>query len=384
MQPVPSRIHYLDNLRAWAMLLGVYLHGAFAYAQNSQAVWLATDPYASVTVDASIWFIHLFRMSLFFWLSGYFGKLVYERKGTASFVRERCIRLAVPFVLLYPILLGAMGVVIVFALSYLKSPSGLMGLIASAIKDNQPDDQEQPWSTMHLWFIYYLLFFSLLAPWVSRWRFLNFDWFFQRRYWAFLFPLALIPGAAMAGSPLPAPESFVPQLWPFAFYGLFFALGWQTRGREEYLRSLQAYIWPFTLVSAALFALYYALMPELNLDVIVKGTTNTSWQRSSVMNVLTAFLSPSLTLLALLWGQRYLDWHSPRMRLLADSSYWIYLIHLPMVLFLQTLLVPLDWPVAFKLLAVLLATMLFSMASYLVFVRYTPLGWILHGKRAFP
>ncbi len=38
------RIHYLDNLRAVAMLLGVYLHAALAYAEPSRSVWIATNP----------------------------------------------------------------------------------------------------------------------------------------------------------------------------------------------------------------------------------------------------------------------------------------------------------------------------------------------------
>ena len=78
-----QRIHYSDNLRAVAMLLGVFLHAALAYAPPAQSVWLATDPKASVTIDASIWFIHLFRMALFFLLSGYFAKLVIARKGSS-------------------------------------------------------------------------------------------------------------------------------------------------------------------------------------------------------------------------------------------------------------------------------------------------------------
>ncbi len=63
---MPERIHYLDNLRALAMLLGVYLHAAFAYAHPAQTIWLATDVKSSRWIDASIWLIHLFRMSLFF------------------------------------------------------------------------------------------------------------------------------------------------------------------------------------------------------------------------------------------------------------------------------------------------------------------------------
>lgn len=61
-----ARIHYLDNLRALAMMLGVLLHAGLAYANPAQAIWIATDTTSSVAVDAGIWFIHLFRMGLFF------------------------------------------------------------------------------------------------------------------------------------------------------------------------------------------------------------------------------------------------------------------------------------------------------------------------------
>src|SRR6516225_1545702 len=88
-----DRIHYLDNLRALAMLLGVFLHCALAYAYPTQIVWLATDPQSSVLVDASFSFIHLFRMGLFFLISGYFAKLLITRKGLKSFVWNRTVRI---------------------------------------------------------------------------------------------------------------------------------------------------------------------------------------------------------------------------------------------------------------------------------------------------
>lgn len=61
-----ERVHYLDNLRAFAMMLGVLLHAGLAYANPAQSIWIATDTTSSTAVDAGIWYIHLFRMSLFF------------------------------------------------------------------------------------------------------------------------------------------------------------------------------------------------------------------------------------------------------------------------------------------------------------------------------
>jgi peptidoglycan/LPS O-acetylase OafA/YrhL len=40
---------------------------------------------------------------------------------------------------------------------------------------------------------------------------------------------------------------------------------------------------------------------------------------------------------------KFLSNHSPARRYIADSSYWIYLIHLPLVIFLQAAVSRLDW-----------------------------------------
>ena len=379
-----QRIYYLDNVRAAAMLLGVFLHSALAYAQPAQSVWLATDSSASVPLDASIWFIHLFRMGLFFLLSGYFAKLVIERKGLKHFLRNRCVRIVVPFVLFYPFLLAATVVVIVFALSYLVEPRGLMGLIAASVKDGEGTQKREPLTTMHLWFLYYLIAFSAIGALLSNVKWLKLEKWFRHSRWMLLWPLILIPGALAAGAPMPAPESFIPQWWPFAFYGLYFVAGWQLFGREQFLDTLRPRVWHIAAICMLLFVPYYMLMPVLDLSTIVAGTSSQSFWIRGVEAGLTAYLSVLLTITSLLLGQRYLASRNPMLSFVADSSYWVYLLHLPIVLFLQTLLVPVALPWWLKLIAVLLGTMIPCLATYVVFVRYTPLGWLLHGKRSFP
>jgi len=382
---VPSaRIHYLENLRAVAMLLGVFLHAALAYAQPAQSVWLATDSKGSVAIDASIWFIHLFRMGLFFLLSGYFAKLIIERKGLRHFLWSRCLRIVGPFVLFYPFLLAAMTIVIVFSLSYLVEPRGLMGLIAEATKGGSGAKKSDPPGTMHLWFLYYSAAFSILAALLYRQKWLRLIALFRNQFWLFLCPLLLIPGALAGGTPLAAPESFMPNWWPFAFYGLYYLAGWQLFDREHFLDAWRPYLWPVALVCLVLFVPYYLLMPILDLKSIIAGTSPQTFFIRAIEAFLTAYLSVLLTIVSLLLGQRFLVGKSPLLSFMADASYWVYLVHLPIVLFLQTLLVPLDWPLWLKLTAVLVGTMVPCMATYVVFVRYTPVGWMLHGKRTFP
>ncbi len=72
--------------------------------------------------------------------------------------------------------------------------------------------------------------------------------------------------------------------------------------------------------------------------------------------------------------------HSPAWRYVADSSYWIYLIHLPLVARLQVWMAPWPWPgsVKFLLLNLILFAILFRSYQYLV--RSTFIGRLLNGQ----
>ncbi len=366
------------------MMLGVYLHAALAYAEPSRSIWIATNPKGSVAIDASIWWIHLFRMGLFFLLSGYFTKLIIERKGIKQFLWNRGIRIGLPFVLFWPLLTVAMMIVFVFAFAYVKEPQGLMVVIVAASRDPEAAKSSTPYTTMHLWFLYYLLMFSLIAVVASRWTRLKFDWLFERNWLLALSPLALVPGVMGGGLPIAAPESFIPTWWPFAFYGMFYWAGWQLYGREKVLDRLQPWCWQFVLASFVLFIPHYYLLPKLDIGLIQQATEARPPTPKLLEAVLASYLSVLLTLSALLVGQKVLARSNAWLKFCSDSSYWVYLIHLPIILFLQTLLIPVAIPVLAKLVFVVVATWLFCMATYVVFVRYTPIGWMLNGKRTFP
>lgn len=72
----------------------------------------------------------------------------------------------------------------------------------------------------------------------------------------------------------------------------------------------------------------------------------------------------------------------PWVRYMSDSSYWLYLVHLPLIILGQTLLLRTDLPplAEFALLTITVTAAL--LASYHVAVRYTPIGTMLNGKRA--
>jgi glucan biosynthesis protein C len=65
----------------------------------------------------------------------------------------------------------------------------------------------------------------------------------------------------------------------------------------------------------------------------------------------------------------------------ADASYWMYLIHLPLVLWLQIGVAELPFHWSLKWAGIVVLTVGFSLLSYQWFVRTTWIGRILNGSR---
>jgi glucan biosynthesis protein C len=78
---------------------------------------------------------------------------------------------------------------------------------------------------------------------------------------------------------------------------------------------------------------------------------------------------------------RFLSGFSATRRYVADASYWLYLIHLPIVMALQVAVSTLDWPWPVKFAAILLVAIPAMFVSYQLLIRYSVIGAVLNGRR---
>jgi peptidoglycan/LPS O-acetylase OafA/YrhL len=78
---------------------------------------------------------------------------------------------------------------------------------------------------------------------------------------------------------------------------------------------------------------------------------------------------------------RYLSDFNPARRYIADASYWLYLVHLPLILALQVVVAPLAWPWPVKFAVILGVAFPLMLASYQLLVRHSFIGAILNGPR---
>lgn len=95
-QPDPARRTDLDALRGIAMILGIVLHALLSFiptpwpVQDTRQNGLFFIPYAA---------IHMFRMPLFFLISGFFTMFILQWHGLGGMIRQRVQRILLPLLL---------------------------------------------------------------------------------------------------------------------------------------------------------------------------------------------------------------------------------------------------------------------------------------------
>jgi peptidoglycan/LPS O-acetylase OafA/YrhL len=246
-----------------------------------------------------------------------------------------------------------------------------------------------PLRTLHLWFLYYLLYFSVaalvLAALVPRIVRVGARAAFDRTFRVIAgspvraFILA-VPTCAtlyfMNSGTLDTNATFVLTPASLIAYSVFFGFGWFLFKHSDLLPSFRKYAWTQVALALALF--------PINLQYT--SATMRALPRYNPESHTIAIVTASVIMWLLIFGflglaQRHLSRENKHVRYLADASYWMYLVHLPVVLWLQVALVSWEAPGILKFLAVMVATTAITLGSYSLFVRYSFIGTALNGVR---
>jgi len=365
------RFHYMDNLRALAMLSGVLFHAALAYSPLMHPFYPVADRAQSATVDVVIWFLHLFRMPLFFLVAGFFAAMLLRRRGLGGMFVNRLKRIALPLVIFCPLVIAAMRHATLHAAASVQHPSPVLEMIQQFSQMANPP--ELPPGTAHLWFLYYLLFFYVLV-WVAKSLELGKLGSFVRNLnpacQLGLLPLLLVPALASVTAPHPAPESLFPQFWAFGFYGPFFAFGYLLFGHEALIERFRRFA-PWLLVAS--LALYGAFLYLFKQHV----PTAEDPSASVLLAAIEAYISVWMTCVCLVAGRSLLNRSNRLLRYVSDSSYWVYIVHLPVLFVIQYRLMDLELGWAEKFAISVVATFAVSLLSYHALVRRTVVGKLL-------
>jgi glucan biosynthesis protein C len=324
------RLYHIDWLRVLAVLLLFPFHTGRVF--NAGEAFYVKGPQVSDLASRVLGFIDVWHMPLLFVLAGASTYLALGQRGRNEYARERVKRLLVPFVFGILVLIppqtwyGAR-----FNSGYQRSY--LHYLISGDFLHLEfgRDDYFGGLGTGQLWFILFLLIFSLAAlpMWAGRHR-------EDSRLIRLSRILAHPAGWLLAGLALLAAEA-LPDIGgknPF-YYFAFFVLGYLALCSGQFVEAARRWMW---------------LTIPIGVAAAVWWVASADW-RHSLADPSPALAGVNFLGMTTRWllivgllglGSRFLEHTSPALKYLAEASYPVYILHQTAIVVLAFYLVGMD------------------------------------------
>lgn len=385
MQSPPSRIYAFDHLKTVTMLSVLFCHVALTYIVIDLGIsWPFKDPHnTSLFFDIFAAFVVGNSMPIFFTMSGFMTAMLFTEKGVKQMIKNRLNRIVYPFLagllLLYPIT-AVSFFVLKFTIAGSASP------FSAALTQVYNDQFEwRLFRPIHLWFLYYLILFCFAwaaAVPLLRERFpktvIKIYKVFGRLYRATAAPLVLalitfIQLRLRHQDVIEVPGVFGINFIVLTTYAVFFGFGWLLYAQRENLDRFKKGDVFFVIAG---FCIFFAKLVVMSHQDWAKIKT-TPYILSGLQAIMVWFFIFGFIGLFL----RYFNKYSALGRYLSGASYWIYLIHFPIVFSLQALFINHNFNVYLKFLVVVSLTLFIAIVSYHYLVRDTFIGQFLNGKK---
>ncbi|MFH5806591.1 acyltransferase [Alienimonas sp. DA493] len=381
-----ARLPGFERVRAGAMLLVVAFHAALPYACGELPGLLWTVPVGEETAgrfaDPLFWVAEALVMPLFFGMSGFFSGRLAERDDAAAFVSGRVKRILVPLLVGLATVVPASLAIWVFSLPL----TGRISWAEFRELDLPGWVEDVLWGTSHLWYLEYLFLWSLLqvplnavAAAADRGenpaaaRALNWLDGVMRTSWRWTLPTAGL-FVVLAAEPeiyLGFQHHWFPHTEKFLHSGVCFLFGWLCWRNRAALADSAGAVGPLTLAAAA------AAVP-----LVLAVRTTVLADGSDRLFVLPAALCAGWGLTAaLVHGVSSGRPAGAVVTKLAGASFWIYVIHQPLVGGMQLGLWFADLPADVEWLLVFAAALGLTLATEPL-SRRTRWGRLLTGRSA--
>ena len=363
-----NRLHSLDFLRAFALLMGVLLHVLMLFLEPFDG----SEPRLGASI-IFIW-IHTWRMPLFMLLAGFFTALSIQNRDVGNYAINRLIRLGVPILILWAVIPEIdEGTNDIFKLPELIS--WLLHDIPFTLRLD------------HLWFLYYLLIFygvllllKRITPMVFKFI-TDYELSFFRIF-VFWLPILILlsplnkPTGGIFGD-IPTTFGEV-KLGSMLFMASFFLIGIQIQKSVRFLEQLQQKrFWLPSLMIVSLIPIGLLGWGGMKDEPFVFSSVFEMW----IANGLSGSAALLLVLSIMGFAMNYVLSSGPTLSWLIKLSYPIYLFHLMFVISVSGTLMYLgvnDWIVTLIGFA---AGILGSVIIYYAIVSWTPLDWVFNGYK---
>jgi peptidoglycan/LPS O-acetylase OafA/YrhL len=389
-QPASTqRLHGLDALRAGALLSGIVLHASMSFIPADH-YFVVHDNQHDEGIAALFFTIHLFRMTTFFVIAGFFGRMSFHRLGAGGFVGDRVKRIVLPMVVGWLVIIPGYLDVSYWAMGHSYGDEVYHTALAS-----RPVFSLRMLPLQHLWFLYALTIFYTVTV-IASGLMNRIDPDFRmggivhrvaRQLICSPFAVLLLAAPATlalatvdrwtmwAGVPA-SDRGLIPLPATMIAYGAAFGFGWAMHRQIDLLSVWTRWWWANLTLALALTSVCLAFA----------GTGPTqAYAPHGVAKLAEAAIYAitgwAWTFAVIGMSLRFLSGFSRVRRYLADASYWMYLIHLPLVVALQASVSHMPWPAPLKLAFILGVALPVLLVSYQLLVRNSFIGAILNGRR---
>lgn len=377
--PKPARNTAIDSLRVAMMCVVMFGHPLLPYTTVPRRF---EDPQTHWAFDIVGVFLYGFAMPAFFVTAGFAGAALFNRRGAAAFWRNRALRIGLPLLAGYLLLTPLTRAAYEFA-----QAASQTGDLASAWQVVTEARWLRWGKVYHLWFLASLILFSAgaiachaLATRVSRrasTRLPNtiHSALFQP---AGILGLTVLVAVFMVGSYVSGTGQGTDGWMQIAIFG-FFMFGWLLYAWRDLLPQLVPSWWLGPAVAVLVmpvcgWATRERLLAEDATDIVMgvlAGGSNAVVAVGITLGLLGAF-------------QRFFATRGALGEYISDASYWIYLIHYPVVIAAGGVMAVFDLPAFAKYLCAVALSLPIILGSYELLVRRSPLGAIIGGSPKAP
>lgn len=313
----------IDYLRSFIAYLGIILHAAiitlithFHHCSSVSKLSLS-EVFLGFTGIS----IHTIRLGIFFIIAGYFTYHQLSTRSISAYLWNRLKRILLPLVIMF-ILFNAdkFTVIAFYYLKHQRPPIEILNNLS------------------YLWFLYYLLFYyllisvcSLLKPIFNRANKIiddTFVYLLKSPISPLIFAIFTLPSTLNLNIfNYTLYNGFIPEIGLFTYYFIFFIFGYLLFKTKCSLKAFRPYcFWHLTIGSCLLILVTKLLLPHL-FDLLNYSNTSPSLLIKMLLN-----LSAWLIICATLGMFSFLNTPNKIIFTLANSSYWVYLSHFPILL----------------------------------------------------
>ncbi len=367
--PVPASVarrNDIDWLRILAVLLLVPFHSLLVFVLDPGSVVFMKDTIDCFACDRVAGFMDQWHMPVLFAIAGMSTYFALRKRSTGQYLRERVLRLVIPLAFGIAVIVPPMTYITQIAagktLTFWQHFANFFTISADLT------GIQGTWTPAHLWFILYLVVFSLVALPLFLWlRHKSSQGFVQAMGRFFEKPMALLLLGLLVV--IGGRSEILGDMNPL-YYLFMFILGYLLVTSESYQKAIDR-DWPFML----LLGVILELLRQTGQPVTVDGTL------ARTLRDIAMEFNHWVWLLAIFGIAHHLLTRGGKvLNYLSEAAYPFYILHLLMLTVVTYFLVRIQASIPVKYLLIVMVTFGVTFLVYEGVRRILPLRFLLGMK----